>query len=98
VRRPAADPPGTTSAFEDGCRAGAYESEQRPTRGAGTCWLLLSADYPREIEEALYQHPGVLECAVIGVPDLVRGEQVLAIVAPKSGAALDPEELSAFAA
>jgi long-chain acyl-CoA synthetase len=40
----------------------------------------------------------VLECAVIGVRDLVRGEQVLAIVAPKSGAALDPEELSAFAA
>ncbi|MBV8220732.1 MAG: AMP-binding protein, partial [Solirubrobacterales bacterium] len=28
--------------------------------------------YPREIEEVLYAHPGVLECAVIGVPDEVR--------------------------
>jgi long-chain acyl-CoA synthetase len=54
--------------------------------------------YPREIEEVLYEHPGILECAVIGVPDPVRGEEVLAIVAPKAGAELDPAELSAFAA
>ena len=39
--------------------------------------------YPREIEEVLYAHAGVLECAVIGVPDEVRGEEVLAFVAPK---------------
>ena len=38
--------------------------------------------YPREIEEVLYTHAGVLECAVIGVPDEVRGEEVLAVVAP----------------
>ncbi|HVX31970.1 MAG TPA: AMP-binding protein, partial [Solirubrobacterales bacterium] len=35
--------------------------------------------YPREIEEVIYEHSGVLECAVIGVPDEVRGEEVLAV-------------------
>ena len=54
--------------------------------------------YPREIEEVLYTHPGVLECAVIGIPDEVRGEEVLAVVAPKPGAELDVGELREFAA
>jgi long-chain acyl-CoA synthetase len=54
--------------------------------------------YPREIEEVLYTYPGILECAVIGVPDSVRGEEVLAIVAPKPGVELDLEALAAFAA
>ena len=54
--------------------------------------------YPREIEEVLYAHAGVLECAVIGIPDEVRGEEVLAVVAPRPGAELDGDELRAFAA
>jgi long-chain acyl-CoA synthetase len=54
--------------------------------------------YPREIEEVLYTHPGVIECAVIGIPDEVRGEEVLAVVAPKPGAELDVGELREFAA
>jgi acyl-CoA synthetase (AMP-forming)/AMP-acid ligase II len=54
--------------------------------------------YPREIEEVIYEHPGVLECAVIGVPHEVRGEEVLAVVCAKPGVQLDQEELSAFAA
>jgi len=54
--------------------------------------------YPREIEEVLYAHAGVLECAVIGVPHEVRGEEVLAVVAPKPGAELDGDELQAYAA
>ena len=37
--------------------------------------------YPREIEEVLYQFPGVQEAAVIGVPDARKGEQPLAFVA-----------------
>ncbi|WP_161882961.1 long-chain-fatty-acid--CoA ligase [Deinococcus alpinitundrae] len=36
--------------------------------------------YPREVEEVLYQHPAVLEAAVIGVPDGYRGESVKAFV------------------
>jgi long-chain acyl-CoA synthetase len=54
--------------------------------------------YPREIEEVLYEHEGILECAVIGIPDEVRGEEVLAIVAAKEGVSLDAEELRAWAA
>jgi long-chain acyl-CoA synthetase len=54
--------------------------------------------YPREIEEVIYEHEGVLECAVIGVPDPMRGEEVLAIVAPKPGVELDSDELLSFAA
>jgi long-chain acyl-CoA synthetase len=54
--------------------------------------------YPREIEEVIYEHEGILECAVIGVPDPVRGEEVLAIVAPKPGVELDADQLLAFAA
>jgi long-chain acyl-CoA synthetase len=54
--------------------------------------------YPREIEEVLYEFPGVLECAVIGVPHEVRGEEVLAVVVAVEGVELDRDELAAFAA
>ncbi|WHY58432.1 long-chain-fatty-acid--CoA ligase [Peribacillus simplex] len=37
--------------------------------------------YPREVEEVLYQHPAVVEAAVIGVPDREYGESVKAFVA-----------------
>jgi len=39
--------------------------------------------WPREVEDTLYQHPGVREAAVIGVPDEYRGETVKAFVALK---------------
>ncbi|MEM3762766.1 MAG: long-chain fatty acid--CoA ligase, partial [Archaeoglobaceae archaeon] len=39
--------------------------------------------YPREVEEVLYEHPAVLEAAVIGVPDPYRGETVKAFIALK---------------
>ena len=42
--------------------------------------------YPREIEEVLYEHPAVLEAAVVGVPDEVHGEEVAAVVALRKGA------------
>ena len=53
--------------------------------------------YPREIEEVLYQHDAIRECAVIGIPDHVRGEEVLAIVVTNDGATVDPDELATFA-
>ncbi|MFX0010751.1 MAG: AMP-binding protein [Candidatus Hermodarchaeota archaeon] len=34
--------------------------------------------YPREIEEILYEHPAILECAVIGVSDPIKGEEIMA--------------------
>jgi long-chain acyl-CoA synthetase len=53
--------------------------------------------YPIEVEEALSQHPGVSEVAVIGVPDERWGETVAAIVVPAAGSEPTAEELIAFA-
>jgi long-chain acyl-CoA synthetase len=52
--------------------------------------------YPREIEEALYEHPSVAEVACVGIahPDL--GEEVGAAVALKPGATAEPDELRDF--
>jgi acyl-CoA synthetase (AMP-forming)/AMP-acid ligase II len=50
---------------------------------------------PREIEEVIYKHRLVNECAVIGVPDIKWGEAVKAVVVVKEGMALTEEELLA---
>jgi len=52
--------------------------------------------YPREIEEILYQFPGVKEAAVIGKPDARRGEQPVAFVSPADGVSLDETTLLQF--
>jgi long-chain acyl-CoA synthetase len=52
--------------------------------------------YPREIEEVLYQFPGVKEAAVIGKPDSRRGEQPVAFVAPNEGLVLEETALQQF--
>lgn len=52
--------------------------------------------YPREVEEALYEHPKVQEAAVIGVPDPYRGETVKAFVVIKPGETCSEQELDAF--
>ncbi len=49
--------------------------------------------YPREIEEVLYEHPAVLEAAVLGTPHPTHGEEVVAAVALRPGAAATPDEL-----
>lgn len=54
--------------------------------------------YPREVEEALAEHPDVLEVAVISVPDDDTGEAVRAFVVPRPGATLTPDDVSAHAA
>ncbi|MGD9603454.1 MAG: fatty-acid--CoA ligase, partial [Gammaproteobacteria bacterium] len=51
--------------------------------------------YSTEVENALFQHPDVAACAVIGVPDAKWGERVHAIVVPKPGAARDAQALMA---
>ncbi len=52
--------------------------------------------YPRNVEEAIYQHPGVAECIVVGVPDPYRGQTVKAYIATRQGYRLDPDELRSF--
>jgi long-chain acyl-CoA synthetase len=52
--------------------------------------------YPREVEEVLYSHPAVFECAVVGVPDERLGEEVRAYVSLKMGESADPTELIDF--
>lgn len=52
--------------------------------------------YPAEVEAVLLQHPQVADAAVIGIPDADMGKSVLAIVEPRAGERIDPDELIAF--
>jgi long-chain acyl-CoA synthetase len=51
--------------------------------------------YPNEVEDVIAMHPGVLECAVIGVPDTTSGEAVKAFVVRRDQA-LTEDELKRF--
>ena len=52
--------------------------------------------YPREIEEVLYEHPAVLEAAVIGVPDEALGEEVGAAVVLRPGTDAGADDIRGF--
>jgi long-chain acyl-CoA synthetase len=52
--------------------------------------------YPREIEEVLYRIPGLKEAAVIGKPDVRRGERPVAFVAANEGVTLDAKSIQQF--
>jgi acyl-CoA synthetase (AMP-forming)/AMP-acid ligase II len=52
--------------------------------------------YPSEIEQVIWGHPAVQDCAVIGVPDEKWGEAVKAVVELKPGHEASPEALMAF--
>ena len=54
--------------------------------------------YPRVLEDALYEHPAVLEATVIGVPDAYRGQAPKAFVVLRQSAAATPDELKAHLA
>ncbi|HXL90244.1 MAG TPA: AMP-binding protein [Streptosporangiaceae bacterium] len=53
--------------------------------------------YPREVEEVLYEHPDILEVAVIGVPDDHYGGEVGAVVVLHPGRAMEGDELRTWA-
>ena len=51
---------------------------------------------PREIDEALLQHPAVLEAAVVGIPDRHYGQDILACIVLREDVACTEEDLRAF--
>jgi long-chain acyl-CoA synthetase len=52
--------------------------------------------YPKEVESVLHEHPAVLECALVGVPDPVKGEIPKACIVLRDGAQATAEEIEAF--
>jgi|TARA_R100000049_G_C1954692_1_gene106753 acyl-CoA synthetase (AMP-forming)/AMP-acid ligase II len=52
--------------------------------------------YPREVENALFEHPRIVDAAVIGVPDEKFGEALLAVIVTDTGEALSTDEVIAF--
>ena len=50
----------------------------------------------KEIEDAIAEHPAVIECAVIGVPDELLGDRLRAFVVADDGSGLDAAALGAF--
>src|SRR5205807_3435849 len=53
--------------------------------------------YPRDVEDVLLAHPAVGSAGVVGRPDPKHGEEVIAYVSLRPGAAASPEELQKFA-
>ncbi|MEU6701050.1 long-chain fatty acid--CoA ligase [Pseudonocardia sp. NPDC046786] len=52
--------------------------------------------YSAEVEQALMAHPGIADCAVVGLPDDKWGERVTAVLQLRPGAELDTAELTSF--
>jgi acyl-CoA synthetase (AMP-forming)/AMP-acid ligase II len=52
--------------------------------------------YPSEVEQVIWAHPAVQDCAVVGIPDEKWGEAVTAVIELKSGATLSADEVIAF--
>jgi long-chain acyl-CoA synthetase len=54
--------------------------------------------YCIEVENALYEHPAVMDAAVVGIPHKILGEEVGAVVQLKPGMHVTEDELRAHAA
>jgi fatty-acyl-CoA synthase len=52
--------------------------------------------YSAEVEQVLLAHPAVQDCAVIGLPDEKWGERVVAVLQPRPGLEVGPDEVRAF--
>src|SRR5204863_9845236 len=53
--------------------------------------------FPRDVEDALLEHPAVAAAGVVGRPDERMGEEVVAFVVPRAGCALTADEVVEFA-
>jgi long-chain acyl-CoA synthetase len=52
--------------------------------------------YPREVEDVLLTHRAVMDCAVIGLPEAMRGEEVAAVVVLKPDTVATERDLAAY--
>lgn len=52
--------------------------------------------FPREVEDLLHNHPGVLEAAAVGVPDEQFGQRLAVFVVRREGAALTEEDVKQY--
>jgi acyl-CoA synthetase (AMP-forming)/AMP-acid ligase II len=52
--------------------------------------------YPAELENVIFKHPAVAECAVIGIPDKLLGEDLCAFVKRREGMEVSADEIKAF--
>ena len=52
--------------------------------------------FPSEIEQVLWKHPAIMDCAVVGAPDEKWGEAVTAVVELKPGCSVGEADLLAF--
>jgi long-chain acyl-CoA synthetase len=97
------DQPATRAALRDGWLMtgdlGVIEDDGLLTLKGRAKELIISGGsniYPREVEEALLRHPGVAETAVVGTPDPVWGESVVAFVVARSGYEVTDSGLDEF--
>ena len=97
------DPTATAAALRGGWLhtgdLGAFDEEGFLTLKDRSKDLIISGGsniYPREVEEVLLRHPGVLEVSVIGRPHADWGEEVLACVAARPGTIVTETELDAL--
>lgn len=98
-------PEATATAFRDGwLRTGDRVREIEPRRlvfaGRAKDVILSGGNtiYPPEIERVLLEHPDVARAAVVGLPDPLLGEMVVAAVEPRPGGALDVAVLGTWLA
>jgi len=52
--------------------------------------------YPRDIEEVLYEHEGIQEAVVVGIPDSYRGETVKAFIVKRPDVHLTEKSIDAY--
>jgi long-chain acyl-CoA synthetase len=52
--------------------------------------------WPREVEEVLFTHPAIRECAVVGLPDDLKGEIPAVYIVLRAGSSLTADEMEVF--
>ena len=52
--------------------------------------------YPKEIEEVLYEHEGIQDCAVVGIPDKKYGEEVAAFIIARAGSSVTVKTIKSY--